>query len=184
MFYIGSTARLSDRLKTHRWNLKANIHHNAKLQRHYNKYGKQDLFFVILEKFEFLGKDHLLQKEQSYLDGLHPTFNIAHKVQSCLGVKRRAETKRKISKALTGVVRSPETIEKMRAASTGRPCKFKGVRGTRFSEEALSKMRRKFSDEHRRRLSESHKGYKPSPETRQKRSDSLKRFYRLKKQAA
>lgn len=49
-FYIGSSINISSRWKTHRYDLKANTHHNTHLQGAYNIHGKNSFSFSILEE--------------------------------------------------------------------------------------------------------------------------------------
>jgi len=48
-FYLGSTKFLLKRKKTHFRKLKNKTHHNIILQRAYNKYGKKNFIFVVIE---------------------------------------------------------------------------------------------------------------------------------------
>jgi group I intron endonuclease len=62
--YIGSAINFTNRRSTHLNHLKNNKHHSQKLQRHYNKYGKDDLKFSLL-----LGcnKEDLIKTEQYFI---------------------------------------------------------------------------------------------------------------------
>jgi len=97
--YIGSAVNLKERKKNHFWNLKYKKHVNAYLQNHYNKYGKADLLFSILE---FCEKEKLIEREQVYIDAWKPIFNICKIAGSILGVKYSEESKQKMSKAHIG----------------------------------------------------------------------------------
>jgi group I intron endonuclease len=94
--YIGSSENISKRWVTHKCILKRNIHHSIKLQRHFNKYGEQDLVFsIILECF----KEDLIKNEQGFLDLLNPWFNIDKKATNCSGCKRSEKIIQKIRDA-------------------------------------------------------------------------------------
>ena len=67
------------------------MHHNTKLQNHYNKYGREDLVLSILT---VCSKEELIGKEQYYIDLFQPWFNICKTAVSCLVVKRSEETRR------------------------------------------------------------------------------------------
>lgn len=67
-FYIGSTVDFNKRRATHRYELKANKHHNEYLQNAYNKYGIENFKFSILEIVE--NEEELRSKEQYYIDSL------------------------------------------------------------------------------------------------------------------
>lgn len=73
--YIGATKRKHSRWKDHERMLLQNRHHAFKLQKAYNKYGKENLVFKVIEECEY--KD-ALEKEQFYLnkyDSFHNGYN-------------------------------------------------------------------------------------------------------------
>lgn len=93
--YIGSSIRICDRWNNHLRDLRANKHHSPMLQRHYNKYGEQDLLFAVVEIVERsnLGlqefKKLLLSREQVYLDNWNEChFNCCPIAGSNLGYKQ------------------------------------------------------------------------------------------------
>lgn len=69
--YIGSAKNFKKRWKRHRSQLKNNKHHSIKLQRSYNKYGKDSFEFIILEECEnrFERELHWINKHNSYTNG-------------------------------------------------------------------------------------------------------------------
>ena len=94
-FYIGSSIHMDKRWKEHIKLLLGNKHGNSRLGNHFNKYGLKDLVFSIIEQFDFISKEHLLSREQYYLDALNPWFNIAKVAGSNLGIKKTEEQCRK-----------------------------------------------------------------------------------------
>lgn len=70
--YVGSALYLKRRKKVHCRVLK-DKRHNMHLQNHFNKYGIEDLVFGIIE---FCPKEKLFEREQYWIDKLHPEFNI------------------------------------------------------------------------------------------------------------
>lgn len=71
--YIGSSVELNKRKSRHFSTLKNNIHHNKYLQHSYNKYGKENFSFIILEKN--IPKEDLFKKESEWIfqkDSLNP----------------------------------------------------------------------------------------------------------------
>jgi group I intron endonuclease len=72
--YIGSSQVISKRWELHKCSLKTNKHHNIHLQRAYNKYGKDNFVFEILEHIDDI--NNLYPKEQYYIDLLKPEYNI------------------------------------------------------------------------------------------------------------
>ena len=74
--YIGSTSNSSGfnhRWRTHIYALNHNKHHSIILQRAWNKYGKDNFIFEIIE--ECLGKI-CIEREQFYMDTIRPKYNI------------------------------------------------------------------------------------------------------------
>ncbi len=49
MMYVGTTTRLIERWRLHRYQLKDGVHHNKKLQNDWDHYGEQCFTFSILE---------------------------------------------------------------------------------------------------------------------------------------
>lgn len=71
--YIGSTTNLYIRLHQHKSYLLRNCHQNKRLQNSWNRYGKECFNYYILE---FCDVDKLTEREQFYIDTLHPEFNF------------------------------------------------------------------------------------------------------------
>lgn len=116
--YIGSAVDLKDRERCHLQKLRKNKHCNAKLQRHFNKYGEVDLQFIILVCCD---KKDLIRHEQFFIDSLNPWFNICRIAGSSLGFKASLETRAKLSAIakkrkppMKGKHHSIETIMKLR----------------------------------------------------------------------
>jgi group I intron endonuclease len=121
--YIGSAHQFSRRKIMHLYHLKVGDHHSPKLQRHYNKYGKGDLIFSVMEVFDPISKKCIVDKEQYYLDLFNPWFNICKFVtKSRKGLKNSPQHRRNISMAKIGGSRPPaseETREKHRQRMMG-----------------------------------------------------------------
>lgn len=73
--YIGSTINFNKRISSHINDLKANRHHSITLQRHFNLYGIDDIYFYIVE--ELKQEDNMCEIEQFYIDNLKPFFNTS-----------------------------------------------------------------------------------------------------------
>jgi group I intron endonuclease len=97
--YIGSAMDINHRWKTHLNLLKKGEHHSIKLQNHFNKYGKNDLVFTIIE---LCFSEYLIIIEQHYIDIYNPNFNICKRAESRKGVKASEETKQKQRDARKG----------------------------------------------------------------------------------
>lgn len=154
--YVGSAINIPDRWRLHLWELDLNRHHSPKLQNHYNKYGKDDFEFTIIEPCL---PAFLTAVEQKYLDDLNPFFNIAKIAGSTLGIRRTEEFKEKQRLINTGLKRTQEHKNKIAKAQSGennsmygvdpwnkgkkglQSSPYKGKKG-RYSEETLEKMRR------------------------------------------
>jgi group I intron endonuclease len=94
--YIGSAIRVCERWAHHISDLRLDRHHSQYLQRHYNKYGEEDLLFTIVEVVERGDlslhdfKLILLEREQTYLDNWEEChFNSYPTAGSSLGAKIR-----------------------------------------------------------------------------------------------
>jgi group I intron endonuclease len=99
-FYIGSTTTpFSVRFRHHELNLRKNKHGNPHLQHSWNKYGAANFQFSVVE---ICDKTKCFEREQHYIDTLHPAYNILPKAGIVTGYKHTAETKAKISRAFTG----------------------------------------------------------------------------------
>jgi hypothetical protein len=166
-FYIGSTARWASRKSAHRNALRNNMHCNPKLQNHYNKYGKDDLVFTLIEKHEFISGSYLLEREQFFLDAMKPWFNIARIASASPGgrlskeiIKKRKgrkhseETKIRMSEARMGIKFSEEHIENLRKSHLGNKCH----------------LGHKLSDESKRKIGEANKGKRHTDEFRLQKS--------------
>lgn len=146
-FYLGSTNNLFRRWQDHRKELRRKAHHSITLQRAWDKYGESTFVFEVIE---LVLPPFLLEREQYWLDKLHPYgkkgYNISQSAQSptlgrkyspesCerlrishlgntshLGFKHSPEALVKIGAANKGRIRTPETIEKIRVGLIGREC--------------------------------------------------------------
>ena len=135
--YIGSSNDLAYRESMHFHKLKINNHINQHLQNSYNKYGKENFEFTIIELIgenEFT-KEYLLEREQYYFDTLQPKYNILMIAGSNLGYEHSEETKLKISNTTKGVKKSKEHAQHISNAQKGKT----------------------LSDEHKQKLSEAAK---------------------------
>jgi hypothetical protein len=122
-FYIGSTINLKQRKYDHFKTLINNKHCNRYLQRSYNKYGKENFRFVVLEYV--IDPEILLKREQWWLDIFYDKkhcYNINPTAGSRLGVKHTEKAKKKMSKAKKGKIlgfKYSEEIKLKNAISSG-----------------------------------------------------------------
>lgn len=110
--YIGSAKHFGIRRRNHVNSLIKNRHHSIILQRHYDKYGIDDLYFIVFELVEW--NLSVIQKEQFYLDEHSPYFNILKVAYSSIGRKFSQETIKKLSESHKGIKPSAESLEKRR----------------------------------------------------------------------
>lgn len=66
-FYIGSSMNLDNRIYRHKNELKNNSHKNKHLQAAYNKYGKENFHFEVLEILDDCNVQELRNREEFYL---------------------------------------------------------------------------------------------------------------------
>jgi len=107
--YVGSCFKVKPRRNNHFKTLSNNKHPNRYLQRAYNKYGKENFIFEIIERLEFpidydkiLIKEHLENREQYYINSLNPKYNIRRIAESNLGIKFSDEVRKKFSENQRG----------------------------------------------------------------------------------
>ncbi len=98
-FYVGSTHSFTKRKREHLKMLKGNRHHSDYLQKSWNKHGEKNFVFEIIETVTDV--NHLIRREQHYIDTLKPEYNMCPTAGSKLGF-----------------VQPPEVIEKIRQNAT------------------------------------------------------------------
>lgn len=140
ILYIGSAVDFNLRMIRHKHHLKKGIHRNLHLQRSYNKYGKENMVFEILEKLN--SPEFLIQREQFFIDSLNPQINILKIACSPLGYKHSEETKKYISKVNTGRKMTPEQIIKGVIARKGQRTSL-GCKRTETMRKHLSDLKKK-----------------------------------------
>lgn len=124
--YIGSAININRRHRQHLRDLKLNVHHSIKLQRHFNKYGENDLVFTIIEECPL---DILIIKEQYYIDLNNTYFNICKTAGNCSGRVPWNKNKKM----------SNEFSQKMKIASTGN----KNRLGHKHSIETINRLKKR-----------------------------------------
>jgi len=142
-FYVGSSTNIERRWYSHKSYLRRNAHPNKHLQNAWNKYGEECFVFSVLQETE---EDMLLDKEQEIIDE-----------SNCCDKKVGYNKSLTAGSPMKGRKHSPETIEKIKQASTGR-------KHTQKSREKISSSNKgkKRSNEARRKMSEAKKGITPA----------------------
>lgn len=92
--YIGSTVNVAARIRKHLSFLRRGLHPNAHLQAAFTLYG-EDAF--VADVVETCDRGQLLVREQFYLDGLKPNYNICQVAGNTLGYKHTPESRAKMA---------------------------------------------------------------------------------------
>lgn len=171
--YVGSALNIGRRWNTHLRDIKNGVHHSIKLQRHCDKYGRDDLMFSIISE---CNNNKLIETEQLYIDLLTPYFNNCIIAGSQIGLKRTLESREKMRNAKLGKKHSAEHKRKIGLAHLG----SKRSKETR-EKLSIQKMGNKnalgthhiTSDKAKINMSESHKGYIMPEEQKQKIRESM-----------
>jgi len=151
--YVGQAAHIPARKAEHLRSLYKGDHHSKYLQRHYDKYGVDDLVF---ETIELCDTTHLTEREDYWMKMFPCAFNMCKAANSMLGYKHDAAFKAKVGKRVTGdgnPMKNEETKKKMSELMTGRE----------FSAESKQRMsagaKKRYEDkEEREKLSKALKG--------------------------
>ncbi len=100
--YVGSSVDVNQRFSQHKGELRKRKHHNQHLQHAWNKYGEVSFSFSVIE--EVVDSSSLLKREQYHIDDndFDNLYNMLQIAGSCLGVKRSAESCRRMSEAQSG----------------------------------------------------------------------------------
>lgn len=134
--YVGSAVDLDRRWSRHQKDLAAGRHHNQKLQRAWDKYGPADFRFDVIERTA-----DLIQREQHWILGTRPFFNVLRKAYSAAGYKHDDQAKAKNSEATKRYWLSLSEEQK-------------AIRIANHAEKIKGK---KHSEETKRKMSEAHK---------------------------
>jgi group I intron endonuclease len=110
--YVGSAKHFGIRMRNHVHQLINGKHHSIILQNHVNKYGIEDMYFVILEFCKW--DNTIFQREQFYVTTLEAEFNVLKTIRGEATRKVSKETIEKLVKSHLGKKRKPESIAKMK----------------------------------------------------------------------
>lgn len=168
--YIGSSVNVTQRWREHISRLRNQIHGNRDLQSAWNLYGERAFEMVLMELIA--NRDDLIAREQWHIDmNVGALFNVSSRAGSGPkpGYKHKPESIEKMRRASTGRRLSIEARARISAARRGRSYPKPNQRGKRWSAETRAKMSaahkgRVFSPETRARLSAALKGRIRSPE--------------------
>lgn len=138
--YIGSAINLYRRVMRHKVDLRRNEHHNSHLQSAYNKYGKTNFTYKIIELVS--DKSMLIIREQNWLDFFSPAYNQRKIAHSSLGVTFSKEIKERMSAAQKGRTFSKEARKNMSDAHKG---KYFGLLKPVFQHNIEGKLLKKYN---------------------------------------
>ena len=141
--YIGLSINIENRWEKHCGELKNNKHKNKYMQRAWNKYGKENFTFEILEECESneLSKKEIefIEKYNSYNNGFNLTLGGDG------GTSGYKKSKESIEKTRLKLIGKHLSIENRKNLSKSRMGKYKGIDnsfyGRHHSEETKEKIR-------------------------------------------
>ena len=159
--YIGQSIDIDSRWLRHKEELTYNHHHNDYLQRSWNKYGKENFIFEVIEECEEV---NLTNREQYWIDfygGINSCNTYNNRDASSVG-RLSDYTKLKISISQKGKPKAP-----------GRTVSEDGRKRLSISHMGI-----KPTEETRRKMSEAKKGKKHTEESKKKISDTHKKRFK------
>lgn len=120
--YIGLSCDIRKRWHDHKRNLINNSHYNKLLQRSWNKYGKSNFEFMIIElcEPELLNHREVFYIKKYKSNNIKYGFNMNIGGGSNIGFKHSLETRKKISEIQIGKIRSAESCRKASESLKGR----------------------------------------------------------------
>ena len=143
-YYVGSSNNIKKRWSKHKNDLNKNIHNNKYLQRSWNKYGKDNFDFIILEK---ISPTNLLSKEQSYLNickNDKNKYNIAYSSTApMLGKNHTQDAKKKMSICKKGKPGIPKSLESKIKQSNSMKGKYLGCNHPLFGKHHTQETKEK-----------------------------------------
>lgn len=146
--YIGSSNNLKDRKRRHFNGLNSGTSPNKKLQRSYNKHGKESFEFQILL---YCDPENLIFYEQLLLDNENKSnlYNLKTTAKSTLGythteesIKKMSQAQKKIPGPFKGMFRSEKVKQKMSISLKGKPAWNKGLKISEEQKQKISEARK------------------------------------------
>jgi group I intron endonuclease len=160
--YVGSAVAVNRRWSSHRRDLAKQCHYNTRLQRAYDKYGKDVFDWEIVQFVD--DKSKLIDREQFWINFFIPAYNGRPVANSPLGTKHSAETRAKMSASAKKKVFTEEHKQNISNAKKG-ICTTSEEQKKRLSELNKGKV---FSAESRAKISATSIGRYHTDEAKQK----------------
>jgi group I intron endonuclease len=117
--YIGGSSNIRKIIHNYRWMLRTGNHPNPYLQDDYKEHGKGAFCFTVLE---YCAKENIKVRKKWWMDYLKSTYNIWDPIEGLIDDAIRAKMCASGNGQQRGLGRkhTPEELEKMRLAHTGR----------------------------------------------------------------
>jgi hypothetical protein len=162
--YIGSSWNINYRWDKHLYLLRNGRHHSKHLQHAWNVYGESCFDIIVIETCD---TSVLVEREQYYIDTVHPEYNINVCAGSRLGTPHSDETKEKLRQANLGKKYSDETKMKHSVALKG----MKIPHSAQWVANIIAaRLGYKHSQETKNKMSVAHKGKKLTDEDKKNKS--------------
>jgi len=143
--YIGSACHLKYRKQGHLYDLRKQEHDNMYLQKHYNKYGVNDLMFSIIE---FCSKENLIKREQYWINKLNPEFNLSKTAGSNLGTRHSKKSKINHANAMHRRIKNETKEEYELRCQKCREIKLRSLKQNPEQKLKISESLKKYYKEH------------------------------------
>ena len=174
--YVGSSKNIISRWSDHMLMLRNDKHHSPMLQRSWNKHGKDNFVFKVVELCDI---EDLFIRENYHIDYqrmFEGVFNAAPVAGSCRGIVRGPMPQWHIDKLKEASKHRPavtdETRKKLSEMRTGK--KLKPLSDSHKAAISAVHKGKIISQSHREILSKAHKGKPLSEDHKRKKSESAK----------
>lgn len=159
--YIGQSKHISERVKTHKKDLRNGYHHNEHLQNAYNKYGLDNFSFELVESCSIEDLDERERFWIEYYDSFESGYNLTSGGESNKIIS--GESRKKNSEAVKALWQDPEIKEKWMASRNYKTGEENPNFGRKHTKEACAKMSasrvgKKASEETKQKMSAAHSG--------------------------
>lgn len=159
--YIGQSRHISERIKTHKKDLRNGYHHNEHLQNAYNKYGLDNFSFELVESCSIEDLDERERFWIEYYGSFESGYNLTSGGESNKIISE--ESRKKNSEAVKALWQDPEIKEKWMASRNYKSGEENPNFGREHTKEACAKMSasrvgKKASEETKQKMSAAHSG--------------------------